>query len=105
MCGNDQIGEAFSDWLAGEILPKYMAHFHSNLTVKEMRLGYVNVEPTCSDPGYWSDHPRTPLRVGAIFLTNPLARRQMGCKESVSHQHCSAQLAEDKVSPLPTKTI
>ncbi len=90
-CNGDQIGESYSDWLASEVLPRYMNSVHSDLSQEQFRYGYSNVfrgmcsnlEPVgfinTADP-----HPTTPDRINRIILAHPEIRRHMGCQSSAT---------------------
>jgi hypothetical protein len=97
--GRDQIGESVSDWLAAEVLPKYIASKFPNLTEAQRRVGYSNaLRPICATVGDQVrgspaslTHPPTRNRVNSIILANKEIRAQMGCKEPHSkYIHCDA---------------
>lgn len=84
-CENDQIGESLADWMAFEILPKYMESNYK-LTTDQYRNGYANsFRPICNissdDFGEMNSdvHPAMEKRINNIILVNPQARTQMGC--------------------------
>ncbi len=108
----DQVGEAFSDWIAAEVLPDYMED--KGLTTEQYRIGYSNtfrhacnasgdgpnpipVIESDDDHGNSSDfsafdpHPPVSKRYNAIILTQPKIRAQMGCKEQPDALYCSAE--------------
>lgn len=92
--GTDQINEAFSDWIAAEVLAKYIEKIIAdlNLTQLQIRNGYANAS---RDSGFLLGkntdigkdyngedllhHPKSELRVNRIILANPKIREQMGC--------------------------
>lgn len=94
-CGDDQIGESFSDWVASEILPEYINANFPELTRNELRIGYSNVRrgmSACADylspPTHFVEpslgsfvdaHPADRWRVNRILLVHPKIREQMGC--------------------------
>jgi len=84
-CANDQIGEAFCDWVAAEIVPEYMQKNHPGLSRDQLRTGYSNawrglcdnLNPTPHSPQ--DVHSSLEDRLNKIMLQNPKIRKQMGC--------------------------
>jgi hypothetical protein len=89
-CTGDQIGESFSDWLASEVLPRYIEKNFSHLSRDQIRNGYSNVfRGMCSNMnpastnvfGMPDPHPTIQARVNKILLAHPDVRRQLGCEK------------------------
>lgn len=107
----DQVTEAFSDWMAAQVLPKYIKEQYlkdpknPKLTKEKIRVGYSNVMRSfpcsySSGDGSFSSHPRTQDRVDRTILVQPEIREQMGCPERHSqHVHCSHD--SKSVAPVP----
>jgi hypothetical protein len=110
----DQLTESFPDWMAAEVLPKYIES-NFKLTAEQYRAGYANVHRLgCQNTPYqlssscrFDPHPTTEDRVDSILLVNPDVRRQMGCPvEFEDHLYCSPDKPyqpTDKDSSAPTK--
>ncbi len=87
----DQIGEAFADRIAAEVLPAYISANHPELSLTQLRFGYSNVfrgncdnyENSSSDRGF-DEHPEIKARVNRILLPQPDIRKQMGCPEEMA---------------------
>lgn len=83
ICINDQVTEAFCDWMAMEILPDYISENHE-LTQQQYLTGYGNAfKSLCritseEGPGL-STHPSSENRINRVILTHPEIRAQMGC--------------------------
>jgi hypothetical protein len=106
-CSDDQIGEAFCDWMAMELLPDYMQKNHPNLTPAQMRNGYSNVWRGSCDtisenhPLYGGVHPNQDRRVDRIIAVHPRAREQMGCQTGPGPgRYCETQAAP-AATPAP----
>lgn len=84
-CIGDQIGESVSDWLATEVVPKFIDHNFPNLTQDQYRTGYSNVfrfacqRSMVGLPKPFMVHPSTERRVDNIVAVHPEVRKQMGC--------------------------
>lgn len=105
---HDQIGEAYSDWLATEILPEYIGKNFPKLSQERLRMGYSNVwRMTCSPEESFRAknsglrrrvvsldiHPDTSLRANRILLVQPQIRKQMGCPETMKTAiYCSEEV-------------
>ena len=99
-CQNDQINEAFCDWMAYEVLPEYMQHHHPKLTKQQLRLGYSNVwRGSCQQPdasGNGGTHPVQARRVDYLLLMQPQVRTQLGCPATVEGRvYCEPKLSSD----------
>lgn len=102
----DQIGEAFADRIADEILPAYISTHHSGLDKDQMQIGYSNVFRGICDntvrrnggPLHFDEHPDTRDRVNRGLLTHPAIRKQMGCREEppAGTKHCPLKKEEKK---------
>ncbi len=86
----DQVNEAFCDWLASEILPRYIEKYHHDITTPtQFRAGYLNVFRTFCYPDYSNEkvgfrvHPSINKRANSILLANPKVREQMGCSKDL----------------------
>lgn len=86
-CEGDQIGESVADWMAVEVLPKYIAE-NFKLTTEQYRIGYANARRLIcrldrEDTNHFGfdEHPTTENRINKIILVNPKVRAQMGCPE------------------------
>ena len=109
----DQIGESFADWLAAEILPRYVEKHLPSMSESEKRIGYANTyKPLChpsesSEEVGFDPHPSTERRLNAIFLVNPKIRQQMGCKEpSREYTYCDLRtLSQSTQAPAPQAPI
>jgi len=110
-CKNDQIGESFSDWMAYEVLPKYIKQNHK-LTVEQYRYGYANSrrlickiqEDGATNTGV---HPVVEDRINKLLLVNPEVRAQMGCPPTHSKNlYCDPDkyVKPSEASP-PTGTV
>jgi hypothetical protein len=100
-CYDDQVIEAFPDWMSFEVLPKYMARFHPELTSEQYRVGYSKIfsalcelrpDTELSDAlsKSFDEHPSMKSRVNRILLANPMVRAQMGCPSTKTfpYTHC-----------------
>lgn len=88
LCAGDQLGEAFPDWVASEVLPTYIAERFPNLTTSQRQIGYSNVwRSSCIPAGTplnpLDNHSDVEQRVNRMILLNPLVRKQMGCPEAL----------------------
>lgn len=100
-CTGDQIGESYSDWLASEVLPRYMNAKHPNLSQDQFRNGYSNVfrgmcnnlEPAPIGMMGMDPHPPVPARINRIILAHPEVRRHMGCQSdsAPAPRYCGAR--------------
>lgn len=91
----DQICEAFSDWLAGEVAPTYIRSL-GEFTPEQARVGYSNVfRFACDDRQTRGEHPPTLRRINHGILVQPEVRRQMDCPPThPTNLYCDAdQLA------------
>ena len=82
-CQNDQLPEAFADWIGSEVLPEYIDKNHK-LTPTQYQQGYGNALRTgCwlggSGQIFGDTHPATAERINKLLLTQPKIRAQMGC--------------------------
>lgn len=105
-CDDDQIRESFPDWLAVEVLPKYietrLKEKNQTLTPEQFQIGYSNARRLlCKIPkksGELRKHPAIEDRINKIILVNPKIRAQMGCPREASHAiYC------DPSKPLTSK--
>lgn len=106
-CNNDQIDEAFADWMATELIPEYIENHHPKLSQEQKILGYSNVaRGDCviqdaleiyksQNSKKFDVHPDMRSRVNNILLSHPKVREQMGCNK----------LGEDKIYCTETKPI
>lgn len=79
---HDQIGEAFADWMAAEILPRYMAT-KGKVGASKARAGYANaVKITCGGEAnrVFNVHAQSKRRIDALLMTQPLVREHMDCR-------------------------
>lgn len=105
-CKGDQITEAFSDWMAAEITPKYISKNFPNLSTQQYRFGYSNVwRGQCNDSdmqsgaGIGQSHPVTERRNNYILLMQPQIRSQMGCPPTVvARKYCALKHEADSPS-------
>jgi hypothetical protein len=84
--GDDQITEAFPDWMAAEIIPDYLSTTHGNLNKEQFRTGYSNVwRGLCGDypSDQFDEHPHMERRINNIILVQPKIRKQMGCPDDL----------------------
>jgi len=85
----DQIGEVMCDWVAAEILPRYIEKYYTNLTTQDFRLGYLNSFRHWCYPqkqrnnDEFTTHPSFEKRANSILLANPKIREQMGCSKDL----------------------
>lgn len=94
----DQINEAFSDWMASEILPEYIQKNFPNLTQNQIRFGYSNVWRGGRGCDIFNEksksfdvHPDQEIRVNNIILVQPKIRKQMGCPTELDNRiYCSS---------------
>lgn len=92
-CMQDQIGEAFSDWMAAEVLPEYLQTYHPKLTADQRTRGYANVfrlngcEPDLGSAivfgAAFDTHPPNRKRVDRVLIANPNVRQQLGCSDTL----------------------
>lgn len=104
--GNDQIDEAFSDWIAAEVTAEYTENYYSELETKQIQTLYANVwSDDCGEPS-GEVHPKDRLRANAILMTQPKIRRQMGCtKEPTQYQYCDGKATQSGSPGSSTKGI
>lgn len=111
-CNQDQIGEAFSDWMASEITPEYIESMHPSLNKDQMRIGYSNIFRGGCSPGsdventhvsFMPDvHPESKARINNVILMQPKIRAQMGCSKTVEgRKYCSHPVGDGGFSPQP----
>ncbi|HAR41086.1 MAG TPA: hypothetical protein DCS07_00380 [Bdellovibrionales bacterium] len=101
-CDGDQIGEAFSDWLAYEVIPDYMASKHPSLTEEQFQTGYANafrgfcntmeqgIPQVRGQEVAFDVHPAMEDRINSMLLASPKIRAQMGCKAPSKRRYCPA---------------
>ena len=80
-CYDDQITESFADWLAAEVVAKYIEKYQ-RFTAEQYRDAYSRVLAGLSftSPITGFDvHPSAEVRINRILLVNPKIRQQMGC--------------------------
>lgn len=86
----DGIGEAYSDWMAAQVLPKLIKKLHPNLKDQQKIInGYANTNRgDCN--GHDPTHPTARDRVNQIVLNNPEVRAHMGCTQPkvARARHC-----------------
>ncbi len=98
---SDQIGESFSDWMAGEILPEYIGKYHPGLSTNQKAIGFSNTfRNLCSKsqgedfftPGGIDEHPKDTERLNRILMANPDTLKMVGCaaKKEEPH-HCNTK--------------
>jgi hypothetical protein len=82
----DQIGEAFADLMASQLLPKYIKKNFPHLTQDQIRTGYSHVFPKIMcEPGqahaheHGDAHPSIDERANRIWGASPEIRAHMGC--------------------------
>lgn len=100
LCRHDQIGEAFADWLAAEIIPEYIED-RFKLNKEQMIKGYSNVfRSYCVDKKSkeLDVHPEDRSRINKILLVNPKVRKQMGCSE-IHSDYIYCNINANKPSP------
>ena len=87
-CQQDQINEAFCDYMAAEVMPDYMAVHHPKLTRTQLRNGYGNAwRGVCSqDESMMGTHPPIKRRNDYLLLMQPRIREQMGCGPTVANR-------------------
>lgn len=104
-CSDDQMGEAFTDWLGIEILVDYIADNFSNLTQIQWQKGFGNVyrrdckpsevEAWGSEKKFTDVHPESGDRINRLLLVNPQVRKKMGCtKPHSKYIYCDASNPE-----------
>jgi hypothetical protein len=110
-CEGDQIGEAFADYMAEEVIPDYLES--KVLSSEQMRWGYSNIwRGQCADHEgdhfkedgkvYLDPHPAQRRRVNYGILVQPKIRRQMGCTGQVEgHRHCEIGPISGDGTPSP----
>jgi hypothetical protein len=99
LCSYDQITESFPDWMAGEVLPRYIER-HYQLTQEQYQTGYGNTRRLiCGDqktnPNHPDPHPLIKDRINRIFLPNPHIRAQLGCTAPPTAKYCSSEKTGD----------
>jgi len=101
----EQLGEAVPDWLAAEVLPRYMSAHHK-LTPEQYRAGYSNAWSWNCEKNYKGDqrHPATETRTNAILAANPEVRKQMDCAPDTSKfRYCSGTADDPAAAPYEIK--
>lgn len=89
-CFGDQTSESYSDWMAAQILPKYLSKSQPHLTTEQTKNGYANIahslectqpksEINFGGPVSISAHPDSKGRMNNILMANPELRKQVGC--------------------------
>ncbi len=91
----DQIGEAFSDWMGAEVLGDFIEKNHSKLSPREKLVGYSNVFRSLkgcdSSEEDFDIHPSKKNRIDRLIMANPEVRSQIGCGEPANGlHHCKA---------------
>jgi hypothetical protein len=95
-CSDDQIGESFADWMAAELLAKYVSKNLANLTTEQMRIGFGNsMRALCQDSPHkkaWNDieaHPKTEDRINKILMANPNVIKLLKCEKTEGYKYCT----------------
>lgn len=89
-CGDDQIGESFSDWMGAEVLADYSEKHFSSLSPNQKLIGFSNVfRNLCIDgtPMGFDVHPDTKARIDRLIMANPKIREQIGCGDPKGNLH------------------
>ncbi len=91
--GTDQLTEGFPDWLAAQVLPKYMKKHHPELTQDDYTKGYANAERGRCGQKSVDSHSTNEDRINQILLNQPQIRAQMGCKHAKPDRNdaCAAE--------------
>ncbi len=84
---SDQISEAMCDWMAGEVIPRYVERNLKHLSRNQIRAGYKNIwAASCKtkadqpdNSGDFSVHPLLRNRMNAVIAVQPDIRHQIGC--------------------------
>ncbi len=103
---NDQLSEAFADWIAAKVsaeaLKNFSNEFHGPQLVNAAENGVRDLceQEDSADPGELDedDHPSPRVRIERIYGSNPDIRNLLGC-EKTSADYCSF---ESVLPPLPT---
>lgn len=104
----DQIGESICDWVAIEILPRYIERHYKDLSQQDYRLGYLNVYRHYCYPHnhkiekVFSTHPSFEKRANSLLLVNPKVREKMGCTKELSDAlYCDPKMITKPDSNAP----
>lgn len=87
LCVEDQIGESFSDWMAAEVVPDFIAKRYPKLSTENYKQGFMNISRTlkCNEAikhtGRVEEHPRPEARINNLMMANRKIRKAVGCGE------------------------
>lgn len=103
---DDQLPEAFADWLAAQVTSEALVHFSTEFRGPQIIAAVSNsVRDLCEQEGDMSDlhgiHPTAQVRIEKIFGQHPVIRQLLGCEEMPEQTpYCSFDAP--LVQPPPT---
>lgn len=107
VCGpKEQVSEAFSDWIATQIVADILKKRSSGYSKKQKQISAVNaVRDLCEqssgiDRLVLSHHQSPEVRINAIFSTQPQVAQLLDCRPSSTIQYCQLdKLVPSKETP------